>query len=161
MLSGADALNLPDTEEGFVSLFTRHAAAAPDRTFARFGQRPLTFGQLDRSVVGLARWLRHKGVGPGDRVALMLRNGEAALSLMLAIAYAGAVWVPVHPAAVGDNLAYVLRHAEPRMVVAEPDFLPAVTACGANLNSLAISSAEILKEAGAMHWSIPAERAFT
>src|SRR5262249_61474515 len=92
---------------------------------------------------GQALWLRHRGVGPGDRVALMLRNGEPALSLMLAIAYASAIWVPVHTGAVGDNLAYVLTHAEPRIVVAEPDLLPAVAACGASPNLLTICPAEI------------------
>src|SRR5262245_8446387 len=150
MLSGSDARNLPDTEEGFLPLFTRLAAATPDRIFARFGQRPLTFGQLKASVAGLAGWLRQQGVGPGDRVALMLRNGEDALGLMLAIADAGAIWVPVHTGAVGDNLAYVLGHAGPRIVVAEPDFLPALAACGANPNWLAVAPAGIVREAQAM-----------
>src|SRR6516165_6216936 len=144
MLSGPDALNMPNTDEGFLGLFTRHAASQPDRTFARIGARALTFGQLESSVAGLVAWLRHQGVGSGDRVALMLRNGEAALSLMLAVAYAGAIWVPVHTGAVGDNLAYVLGHAEPRIVVAEPDLLPAIAACGARPNWLAIAPAQIL-----------------
>ena len=129
MPSGPDVGNLPNTDEGFLGLFTRHAASQPDRTFVRIGARALTFGQLESSVAGLVAWLRHQGVGSGDRVALMLRNGEAALSLMLAVAYAGAIWVPVHTGAVGDNLAYVLGHAEPRIVVAEPDLLPAIAAC--------------------------------
>src|SRR5262249_10540711 len=144
MRSAPDALNLPDTDAGFLALFTRHAASQPDRTFARFGERDLTFGQLASSAAGLALWLRHRGVGPGDRVALMLRNGEPALSLMLAIAYAGAIWVPVHTGAVGDNLAYVLTHAEPRIVVAEPDLLPAVAACGASANWLPLAPEDIL-----------------
>jgi crotonobetaine/carnitine-CoA ligase len=154
MLSGPGALSLPDTDEGFLAPFLRIAAAQPDRTFARFGARALTFGQLESSVAGLVAWLHHQGVGPGDRVALMLRNGEAALGLMLAIAYAGAIWVPVHTGAVGDNLAYVLGHAEPRIVVAEPDFLPTIAACGARPNWLAIAPAEILAEILA---EIPAE----
>ncbi len=144
MRSAPAALNLPDTDEGFLPLFTRHAASQPDRTFARIAERVLTFGQLASSAAGLALWLRHRGVGPGDRVALMLRNGEPALSLMLAIAYTGAIWVPVHTGAVGDNLAYVLTHAEPRIVVAEPDLLPAVAACGASANWLTLAPAEIL-----------------
>jgi carnitine-CoA ligase len=167
MLSARDAFGLPDTDEGFLGPFARIAAAQPDRTFARFGERALTFGHLESSVVGLAAWLRQQGVGPGDRVALMLRNGEAALSLMLAIACAGAIWVPVHTGAVGDNLAYVLGHAEPRIVVAETDFLTTIAACGARSNWLAIAPAEILAEipaelpAAAMHRSEPAALSFS
>jgi len=148
-MSLGDALDWPNTDDGFLPLFVHHAAATPDRAFARFGQRPLTFGQLDWSSTGLALWLRDKGVQPSDRVALMLRNGETALTMMLAIARAGAIWVPVNTQAVGDNLAYVLGHAEPRLVIADPDLLPAVSACGANLGSPAISSAGILDQAQA------------
>ena len=150
MPSGPDVGNLPNTDEGFLGLFTRHAASQPDRTFVRIGARALTFGQLESSVAGLVAWLRHQGVGSGDRVALMLRNGEAALSLMLAVAYAGAIWVPVHTGAVGDNLAYVLGHAEPRIVVAEPDLLPTIAACGAPPNWLAIAPAQILTQISAL-----------
>ena len=103
--------DLPATDDGFLTPFMRHAAATPDRVFARVGGRELTFGALEARSATLATWLRANGVDTGDRVALMLRNSETALALMLAIARAGAVWVPVNTQALGDNLAYVLSHA--------------------------------------------------
>src|SRR5689334_8890055 len=108
----------PDTEVGFVPLLSQQARATPARFFALIGDRALSFGALETASARLARWLASQGVVPGDRVALMLRNGEAALSLMLAIARMGSVWVPINPAALGDPLAYVLSHAEPRLVIA-------------------------------------------
>src|SRR5262249_51154390 len=75
------------------------------------------------------------------------RNGEAALSMMLAIARSGAVWVPVNTHALGDNLAYVLTHAEPRLVVAEPDLVPVLASCGGEL-ALPIVEAGRLPQAG-------------
>ena len=139
---------LPATDDGFLALFTRHAAATPDRIFARIGGGALTFGALDARSAMLADWLRAKGVEPGERVALLLRNGEAAIALMLAIARAGAVWVPVNTQAVGDNLAYVLSHAEPRLVVAEPGLVPAISGCGADLRSTAVVAASALADEG-------------
>src|SRR5262245_7864898 len=141
---------LPDTDDGVVPLFARLAAATPERTFALIGGHALTFGALERRSAALADWLCRNGVQSGDRVALMLRNGETALALMLAIARMGAIWVPVNTQAVGDNLAYVLAHSAPRIVVAEPDLLPAVAACGADLRSLA------LVDAGALPSGLPA-----
>jgi carnitine-CoA ligase len=126
----ASWLRRPTTDEGFIELFARKAAATPDRIFAHIAERALTMGALDRQSVMLAAWLSAAGVAAGDRVALMLRNGEDALALMFAIARVGAIWVPINPQAVGDNLAYVLSHAGPRVVVAEPDLLPAIAACG-------------------------------
>ena len=129
------ATRLPATDDGFIPLFARLAAANPERIFARVGERALTFGALDQRSAVLADWLCRHGTQPGDRVALMLRNGETALAMVLAIARIGAVWVPVNVQAVGDNLAYVLAHSDPRIVVAEPDLMQAIAACSADLRS--------------------------
>jgi crotonobetaine/carnitine-CoA ligase len=138
------APGLPATDDGFVAPFLRQATATPERVFARFGGRPLTFGALARRSHALAACLRAKGVAPLDRVALMLRNGENGLALMLAIARAGAVWVPVNPQAVGDNLAFLLRHAEPRLLIAEADLLPAIVSCRADLRRAVVAEVAAL-----------------
>ena len=124
---------LPDTDAGFVGLFSAQARATPQRTFAKLGGEALSFGALAEASARLGAWLDALGVAAGDRVALMLRNGEAALSLMLALARAGILWVPINPQAVGDSLAYVLQHAEPRLIIAEADLLPAIGASGVEL----------------------------
>ena len=133
---------LPSTDEGFVPLFARLAEATPARIFARIGEHALSFGALDQRSAALADWLCRNRVQPGDRVALMLRNGETALAMMLAIARTGAIWVPVNTQAVGDNLAHVLQHSGPRVIIAEPDLMPAITACGADLHSATIVQAD-------------------
>jgi carnitine-CoA ligase len=125
--------SLPDTDTGFVGLFNVLAQATPDRAFAHFGEEALTFGALAAASARFGAWLEALGVAPGDRVALMLRNGEAALSLMLALGRTGRIWVPINTQAVGDSLAYVLRHACPRLVIAEADLLPAIAAAGVEL----------------------------
>ena len=136
--------DLPATDDGFLMPFMHQARATPDRVFARVSGRDLTFGTLDARSAALAAWLRASGVDTGDRVALMLRNSEAALALMLAIARIGAVWVPVNTQAVGDNLAYVLSHAGPRVIVAEPDLLAAISACGAAPQCATVVSCDAL-----------------
>jgi carnitine-CoA ligase len=133
--SDAAEPGLPATDDGFAPLFARLAAATPERIFARIGERTLSFGALNQRSAVLADWLCRNGAQPGDRVALMLRNGETALAMMLAIARMGAIWVPVNIQAVGDNLAYVLAHSGPRLVVAEPDLMPVIAACGADLRA--------------------------
>src|SRR5262245_9016353 len=130
---GQAPVSLADTDAGFVGLFNARAQATPERAFAHLGGQPLSFGALAQASARLGAWLETQGVAPGDRVALMLRNGEAALSLMLALARTGRIWVPVNPQAVGDSLAYVLSHAEPRLIIAEADLTPAVRACGVEL----------------------------
>jgi len=141
------AATLPDTEAGFVGLFEGQARATPQRTFARIGGEALSFAALAAAAGKLGAWLRAKGVGPGDRVALMLRNGETALSLMLALARTGSIWVPINAQAVGDSLAYVLAHAEPRLLVAESDLLPVLSACSLAPAVQAIAAEDARREA--------------
>ena len=150
MLRTADpspATGLPDTDDGFLDLFLRRAAATPDRVFCRIGAGALKFGDLERKSAALAVWLVGQGVTPGDRVALMLRNSGTALALMFAVARAGAVWVPVNTQAVGDNLAYTLSHAEPRVIVAEANLLPQMAACGAELRDVVVVAAGVAASA--------------
>ena len=63
------------------------------------------------------------------------------LAMLFAIAKARAVWVPVNTASVGDNLAYILDHCEPALVVADDDLVPAVAATAATAAILRTSEA--------------------
>ena len=114
--------------DGFLTLFRCHAAAKPDRIFAKFPDRAISFGDLDSLSSALAAWLIGRGVNPGERVALMMRNSPASLALMFAIAKVDAVWVPVNVAARGDSLAYILEHSAPKLIVADDDVHDTVTA---------------------------------
>lgn len=130
-----------DTDDGILELFERMVRQAPDRPFASFGNKALTLAGLDRQARGLAGMLSRKGVAPGARVALMMRNGPESLAMLFAIAKARAVWVPVNTASVGDNLAYILDHCEPALVVADDDLVPAVAATAATAAILRTSEA--------------------
>ena len=126
----AARLALPASDDGFLPRFLALAAATPDRLFARVGDRQVTFAELDARSAAFAGRLTARGIGAKDRVALMLRNGENALALLFAIARIGAVWVPINTRAVGVNLAYVLSHAEPSLIVAESDLAVTIARCG-------------------------------
>lgn len=117
--------------EGFVGLFLARAAAEPERVFARFEGRPISFGALERASAAFAAGLAGRGLGPGSRVAAMMRNGPEALAVILGLARAGMVWVPVNARQRGAGLRHVLEHAEPALLVADADLLPEVAACGA------------------------------
>lgn len=111
---------------GFVHLLRARAAETPRALFATFNGAPLTFATLDRRSDAIAAWLRGRGVRRGDTVAVMLRNSVDAVCLVFALAKAGVGWVPVNVQLVGDGLRYILEHAVPALLVAEPDLLDVV-----------------------------------
>ena len=68
----------------------------------------MSYGELDARVTRLARALRQRGVGAGDRVAVLALNGMETWEAYLAGVRLGAIVVPVNFRLVPDEVAYVL-----------------------------------------------------
>jgi crotonobetaine/carnitine-CoA ligase len=100
------------------------ARSHPRRPFVTFGERTLSYGDVNRRAGHVAANLTALGVGRGDRVLLMLPNSPAFVLAMFGIARLGAVEVPINTAYKGDLLAYVLDDSEPAAVVVHPQWLP-------------------------------------
>ncbi|WP_410669667.1 ATP-dependent acyl-CoA ligase [Amycolatopsis sp. cmx-4-68] len=115
----------PLTEIGTLAqLVTRAARLWPDRTawiFDETGER-FTFAEVDRESSRLAAALAGRGIGPGDRVAVMLRNVPGFPLLWLALAKIGAILVPVNTNYQEFDGAHVLRHSGAKLAVAAPEF---------------------------------------
>jgi len=108
----------------------RRASLTPDRVGlvdADTG-REFTYADLAARANRTARLLRERGVGPGDRVAVVARNCPELVDLYFATAKLGAVLAPLShrlpPAETGDLLASV----EPSLLVVEAPFADDVTA---------------------------------
>lgn len=124
----------PAAAESFLALLTAEARRDGARVFARFNGQPISLAALDRQSDDLAGALRRRGVARGDHVAVMMRNSPAVLALLFALAKAGAVWVPINVQQRGEGLRYQLTHSRPRLIIADPDLVPTIAACGAVLD---------------------------
>jgi long-chain acyl-CoA synthetase len=74
--------------------------------------QPVTWGQFALQIRGVARWLVEHDIEPGDRVAIYAPNSVAWASAALGAQTAGAVFVPIYPASTAEQLAYIVNHAE-------------------------------------------------
>lgn len=90
-----------------------------------------TWAELADAVGRVQRELARCGVGAGDRVALLCDNSLDMVAVLLGIAGAGAVAVPVNTGLVGAGLAFVLGHCEPRLLVGDPAHLGRLRDAGA------------------------------
>ena len=79
-----------------------------DRTALICGPQTRTYRELAERTNQLAHHLRASGVGPGDTVALFLRNDAVYLEAMLAAFSLRAVPVNINHRYTGDELAYLL-----------------------------------------------------
>ena len=103
-LSVAEALSLRAQED-------------PRRPFVVFGERRLSYGQLDAQSDALASALHELGIEAGDRMALTLPNWPEFIVAAFAAAKLGAVIVPLNPRFTTPELQYMLRHSETAVVV--------------------------------------------
>nr|WP_201470518.1 AMP-binding protein [Microbacterium hydrocarbonoxydans] len=106
----------------------RHA----DRPAVHFADTTTTYRELWDQTRAYAGALRDRGIGPGDRVALLIPNVPDFARVYYAVLSLGAIAVPVHLLFKAEEIAYVLRDSEADLlVVAAPLLAEAVPAAGA------------------------------
>lgn len=127
-----------DSLKGFTADFNAKAEQYPERIFARFNGEPITFAVLKKQSATWAAELRLRGLQPGDRVAVMMRNSALSLPVLLGIGRASAVWVPINAQQKGEGLRYILDHSKPKLVVCDREFLPTIVDCRAEISSDAV-----------------------
>jgi crotonobetaine/carnitine-CoA ligase len=126
------------TESGLPATFpdaiTRAAARWPDRTAWTFDPGgSLTFANVARLTSGYALALAERGVGPGDRVAVMLANEPAFPLTWLALSLLGAAMVPLNVKYRTADAGHVLRACDVSAIVAGAEFEPLLTEVAAGL----------------------------
>ncbi|HEX7132890.1 MAG TPA: AMP-binding protein, partial [Iamia sp.] len=85
------------------------SARVPDRLALVVGPERRTYGELDANATRIAHHLRAAGIGPGDRVAIILRNAPEYLEVMIAAFKLRAIPVNVNFRYVANELRYVLE----------------------------------------------------
>jgi long-chain acyl-CoA synthetase len=104
-----------------------HARATPERPALVAGDTVRSFADFDARTTRLAHALARRGVGAGDRVAIMLPNGLEFFETWAAATKLDAPVVLVNWHLKADELAYILEDSQARLLVAHRD-LAAVSA---------------------------------
>ncbi len=96
---------------------SQRAASAPDQVALVATNTRWTFADLDRHTDGVARRLAALGVQPGERVALLLRNGPLFALLVHAASRLGIVLVPLNLRLTAEELSWQLQDVAARVLV--------------------------------------------
>ncbi|MEL6878068.1 MAG: class I adenylate-forming enzyme family protein [Pseudomonadota bacterium] len=104
------------------TLLRANAAQYAIREASVDGKQRLTYAELDRRVTNLAQWLIAKGVGPGDRVAILLTDGAPYLTTLLACGRIGAIAVLLNWRLAPGELAWICGNSEPALTFVNPRF---------------------------------------
>jgi long-chain acyl-CoA synthetase len=110
-----------------------HGRERPDATALVVGDRTIGFGELDARSNQAAQALRAAGVGFGDRVAFIEKNGAEFFEVTFALAKLGAVCVAVNWRLAPPEMRQIIEDAHAEVVIVGPDFFGAVEAIEGDL----------------------------
>ena len=111
-------------------LFETQAALRPESVALVFGDRELSYRELNEQSNQLAHYLREQGVGPDVLVGLCVERSPAMVVGLLAILKAGGAYVPLDPSHPQERLAYMLDDSKAAVLLTEASLeqrLPAQT----------------------------------
>jgi long-chain acyl-CoA synthetase len=110
-----------DTNLGY--FFSNSVARFPDKiaVIDLYGgvERPVTYAQLDERADRVAGLLCTLGVGPGERVGMIVGNRVEFLEIFFGAMRAGAIPVAINTRLARDTLKFILEDAECRVVFVE------------------------------------------
>jgi fatty-acyl-CoA synthase len=106
------------------------------------GKQPalrLTYAQMDERANRLASWLRDvAGIGEGDRVAILARDGIEHLDTFFACSKLGAIHTALNWRFHWQELADLLAQTTPRVLIFSDDFRHSVAALQADRRAISI-----------------------
>jgi amino acid adenylation domain-containing protein len=83
------------------------------------GAQRLSYRELSERANQVAHWLRARGVGPEERVALCLERSAELLVVLLGIIKAGGAYVPLEASYPRERLAMMVEDARPKVLVTQ------------------------------------------
>lgn len=99
------------------ALFEERARQCAQAPAVRYGERTLTYGELETRAQRLALGLAARGIRRGDRVALRLERSPELIVSMLAVLKAGAAYVPLDPVYPVPRQEFMLRDCGARLLL--------------------------------------------
>lgn len=113
-----------------------HARNTPAKLAVIDDRRSLTYARLWGRVCRLANALKHHGIQPGDRVAILMTNSAAYVELYQAIALLGAAAVPLNYRFVDREIEFIINHSEAKALVLDPAYCDIIARLRPRLQSL-------------------------
>ncbi|MGJ3263112.1 MAG: AMP-binding protein [Salinarimonas sp.] len=107
----------------------RTASARGDAPALMLGETIVAdYAAFARRTAGLAGFLAGRGIAPGDRIAILMRNTPDYLVALYGIWWAGAAAVPINAKLHPREIAWIVENAGARQAVATPDLADALPA---------------------------------
>ncbi|MFF2120243.1 amino acid adenylation domain-containing protein [Kitasatospora sp. NPDC058184] len=105
------------TGSSLPALFAAQAARTPDATALVCEDVELTYRELDARANRIAHWLRARGIGAEQHVAVLYERSPEQIAAVLGVLKAGAAYVPLDPEYLAERVGHILADAAPELIL--------------------------------------------
>src|SRR5271166_6365048 len=122
-------LTQPATGVSVPELFAAQVARTPDAVAISCGEDSRTYREVEEAANRLAHLLAGHGVGPGERVALLLERSAQAVIAILAVLKTGAAYLPIDPTLPAARIGFMLDDAAPAAAITTTGLAEGLDGC--------------------------------
>ncbi len=127
-------------------LFEEQAARTPEAAALTYGQRSLTYKELNARANQLAHYLRKAGIGPGVPVGTFLERSPELIVAWLGILKAGGAYVPLDLEYPPERLSFVMADTQMHILLSREGLVPQIPSGAARVLALEAAAAQIAVE---------------
>jgi amino acid adenylation domain-containing protein len=99
--------------------FEQTLSAVPDKSAVFSGSESLTFRRLQAEAAAAAQALAELGIEPGDRVGICMQKNLDQVIAILAVLWANAIFVPIHPVLHAEQIAHVVDDCDMKLLITD------------------------------------------
>jgi acyl-CoA synthetase (AMP-forming)/AMP-acid ligase II len=125
----------PELRGGPEALWCEYDLLAPDT--GSYARREITWRQFDEAANRIAHLLLSRGIGRGNKVAILLTNCLEWLPIYFAVLKTGALAVPMNYRYTADEIEYCLNLAQAETLIFGPEFVERIAAISERITELA------------------------
>ena len=111
-----------------VETVRQQAFEQPEKTAYYFLGKGTSYGEFEQTVARFAAALQDLGVQKGDHIAFLLGNTPHFIISLYASMRIGAVAIPINPIYTPDEISYIIKNGDVKIVIALDLLLPLVEA---------------------------------
>ncbi len=100
-------------------IFEQRAAEHSDTTALVFNETRFTYAQLNNKINQLAHYLRSKGIGQEQKIAIYLERSPEVIISLLAIIKAGGAYVPIDPDYPLERIEYIIKDSKASFLISD------------------------------------------
>jgi non-ribosomal peptide synthetase component F len=105
------------------AFFEKAAFRYPDAVAIEQGENIYSYKQVDRTANKLAQFLRTKGIGPEDKVVILLPRCAFVPIAMLGVLKAGAAYIPLDPEIPADRVSFIMEDSGAKLIISSDSIL--------------------------------------